>query len=124
MTFLNFSQLPKSVFRPNFIGKHFPGNQAKFPLTGNCFLLTTFFNGKQTQESLKNDFPETTFQKTNIAIVSHVLEFHHIVVVSDLDNNVRVSGGLWIYFEYNQGYHLPFSVIYLSSMQSRFVVSL
>ena len=30
MTFLNFSQLPESVFRPNFSRKHFPGNQAKF----------------------------------------------------------------------------------------------
>jgi hypothetical protein len=30
MTFLNFSQLPESVFRPNFPGKHFPENQAKF----------------------------------------------------------------------------------------------
>jgi hypothetical protein len=27
MTFLNFSQLPESVFRPNFSGKHFPENQ-------------------------------------------------------------------------------------------------
>ena len=30
MTFLNFSQLPENVFRPNFLGKRFPGNQAKF----------------------------------------------------------------------------------------------
>jgi hypothetical protein len=30
MTFLNFSQLPESVFLINFPGKHFPGNQAKF----------------------------------------------------------------------------------------------
>ena len=30
MTFLNFSQLPESVFRSNFPGKHFPENQAKF----------------------------------------------------------------------------------------------
>ena len=30
MTFLNFSQLPESVFCPNFSGKHFPENQAKF----------------------------------------------------------------------------------------------
>ena len=30
MTFLNFSQLPESVFRSNFLGKHFPENQAKF----------------------------------------------------------------------------------------------
>jgi len=30
MTFLNFSQLPESVLRLNFAGKHFPKNQAKF----------------------------------------------------------------------------------------------
>jgi hypothetical protein len=30
MTFLNFSQLPESVIRPNFLEKHFSGNQAKF----------------------------------------------------------------------------------------------
>jgi hypothetical protein len=29
--------------------------------------LTNFSNGKQTHESLENDFPETTFQKTNTA---------------------------------------------------------
>jgi len=32
-----------------------------FPLTGKCFPLTNFSNGKQTQESLKSGFPETTF---------------------------------------------------------------
>ena len=67
MTFLNFSQLPKSVFLPNFSGKHFPENQAKFSFTGKCFPLTNFPNDKQTQESLENDFPETTFRKTNTA---------------------------------------------------------
>ena len=77
MTFLNFSQLPESVFRPNFPGKHFPENQAKFffdwkvffvdrkvfpltgkcfPLTGKCFPLTNFPKGKQTQESLESSF--------------------------------------------------------------------
>jgi hypothetical protein len=30
-----------------------------FSLTGKCFPLTNFSNGKQTHESLKNDFPET-----------------------------------------------------------------
>jgi hypothetical protein len=30
MIFLNFSQLPESIFRPNFPRKHFPGNQTKF----------------------------------------------------------------------------------------------
>jgi hypothetical protein len=38
-----------------------------FSLTGKCFLLTNFSNGKQTQESLENDFPKTTFQKINMA---------------------------------------------------------
>jgi len=37
------------------------------PLTGKCFPLTNFLNGKQTQESLESDFPETTFRKTNTA---------------------------------------------------------
>jgi hypothetical protein len=66
MTFLNFSQLPESVFRPNISGKHFPGNQANFSLTRKCFPLTNFPNDKQTQEILESGFPETTFQKTNI----------------------------------------------------------
>jgi hypothetical protein len=38
-----------------------------FSLTGKCFSLTNFSNDKQTQESLKSDFPETTFRKTNTA---------------------------------------------------------
>ena len=35
-----------------------------FSLTGKCFPLTNFSNGKQTQENLKNNL--TTFQETNI----------------------------------------------------------
>jgi hypothetical protein len=38
-----------------------------FPLTGKCFSLTNFFNGKQTHESLKSGFQKITFQKTNTA---------------------------------------------------------
>jgi len=38
-----------------------------FSLTGKCFSLTNFPNGKQTQESLESDFLETTFRKTNTA---------------------------------------------------------
>jgi hypothetical protein len=38
-----------------------------FSLTGKCFPLTNFSNGKQTQESLKSGFLETTFRKTNTA---------------------------------------------------------
>jgi len=40
-----------------------------FLLTGKCFSLTTFPNGKQTQESLESGFPKTTFQKTNMTLV-------------------------------------------------------
>jgi hypothetical protein len=36
-----------------------------FLLTGKCFPLTNFSNGKQTLESLESDFLETTFRKTN-----------------------------------------------------------
>jgi hypothetical protein len=32
-----------------------------FALTEKCFPLTNFSNGKQTQESLKSDFPESEF---------------------------------------------------------------
>ena len=39
MTFLNFSQLPESVFRPNFQGKHFHGNQAKFFFDWKMFFV-------------------------------------------------------------------------------------
>jgi hypothetical protein len=41
--------------------------KSNFPLTGKCFPLTNFSNGKQTHESLDSGFPETTFQKTNTA---------------------------------------------------------
>jgi hypothetical protein len=41
-----------------------------FPLTGKCFPLTNFSNGKQTQESLESGFPESEFRETNIAAVS------------------------------------------------------
>jgi hypothetical protein len=38
-----------------------------FPLTGKCFSLTNFFNDKQIQESLENNFPKNKFHKTNKA---------------------------------------------------------
>ena len=67
MTFLNFSQFPESVFRPNFLGKHFPENQTKFSFYWKVFSVTNFHNGKQTQENLESVFLEITFLKTNIA---------------------------------------------------------
>jgi hypothetical protein len=72
MTFLNFSQLPESVFRPNVSGKHFPGNQAKFSFDWKYFPLTNFSNGKQTQKSLESGFPESELQKTNIAVIKKI----------------------------------------------------
>jgi hypothetical protein len=51
------------IFQDNTFLKTKPN----FPLTGKCFPLTTFSNGKQTQESLKSGFPETTFRKINTA---------------------------------------------------------
>jgi hypothetical protein len=38
-----------------------------FPLTGKCFPLTNFSNGKQTKESLESGFLESEFRETNIA---------------------------------------------------------
>jgi hypothetical protein len=51
------------IFQENTFLKTKPN----FPLTGKCFPLTNFSNGKQTQESLESGFPETTFRKTNTA---------------------------------------------------------
>jgi len=51
------------IFQENTFLKTKPN----FSLTEKCFPLTNFSNGKQTQESLENGFPETTFQKTNTA---------------------------------------------------------
>jgi hypothetical protein len=51
------------IFQENTFLKTKPN----FPLTGKCFSLTNFSNGKQTQESLESNFPETTFRKTNTA---------------------------------------------------------
>jgi hypothetical protein len=43
MTFLNFSQLPESVFHPNALGKHFPGNQTKFSFDWKVFSVDQLF---------------------------------------------------------------------------------
>ena len=67
MTFLNFSQLPESVFRPNFPENTFLKTKPNFSLTGKCFPLINFPKDKQTHESLKNSFPESEFRETNTA---------------------------------------------------------
>jgi len=43
MTFLKFSQLLESVFRPDFSGKYFSGNQAKFFFEWKMFSVDQFF---------------------------------------------------------------------------------
>jgi hypothetical protein len=43
MTFLNFSQFPENIFRLNFLGKHFPGNQAKFFFDWKVFFVDQLF---------------------------------------------------------------------------------
>jgi hypothetical protein len=43
MIFLNFSQLSERVFRPNFSGKHFSGNQAKFLFDWKVFSVDQLF---------------------------------------------------------------------------------
>jgi hypothetical protein len=43
MTFLNFLQLPESVFRLNFLGKDFHENQAKFSFDWKVFSVDQLF---------------------------------------------------------------------------------
>ena len=43
MTFLNFSQLPESVFHLDFSGKHFSRNQAKFLFDWKVFSIDQLF---------------------------------------------------------------------------------
>jgi hypothetical protein len=65
MTFLNFSQLPESVFRQNKKENTFLKTKLNFSLTWKCFPLTNFPNSKQTQKNLESGFLEITFQETN-----------------------------------------------------------
>jgi len=81
MTFLNFLQLSKSIFRPKLKENTFLKTKPNFyltvkcfPLTEKCFMLTNFSNNKQTHESLKNNFPKTTFPKTNTTLIIY---FHN-----------------------------------------------
>jgi hypothetical protein len=58
------------IFQENTFLKTKPN----FPLSGKCFPLTNFSNGKQTQESLESGFPEITFRKTNTALENTFLK--------------------------------------------------
>ena len=83
MTFLNFSQLPESVFRPNFPENTFLKTKPNFSLTGKCFPLTNFPKGKQIQENLESDFLESEFRETNGALYSEYLSFFKIGSLTD-----------------------------------------
>jgi hypothetical protein len=65
MIFLNFSQLPESVFRPKLKENTFLKTKPNFSLTGKFFSLTNFHNNKQTRKSLENGFQKTIFHQTN-----------------------------------------------------------
>ena len=60
-----------------------------FPLTGKCFPLTNFSNGKQTQKNLENDFLKSEFRKTNITIVNICCFFFVLVVRLELPKMKR-----------------------------------
>jgi hypothetical protein len=61
MTFLNFSQLPESVFRPNFSGKHFPENQAKFSFDWKVFSVDQLFQWQTNTRKFGKWFPGNHF---------------------------------------------------------------
>ena len=67
MIFLIFSQLLKNVFRPKSKENTFLEIKLNFHLTGKYFMLTNFYNGKQTQKNLENSFPKTISRETNTA---------------------------------------------------------
>ena len=63
MTFLNFHNFWKVFSVQIFQENIFLETKPNFFLTGKCFLLTNFSNGKQTHESLESDFPENKHNK-------------------------------------------------------------
>jgi hypothetical protein len=66
------SGFPETTFRKTNTAKReniFLETKPNFSLTGKCFPLTNFSNGKQTQESLENDFIKSKFRETNITLV-------------------------------------------------------
>jgi len=67
MTFLNFHNFWKVFSVQIFQENTFLETKPNFSLTGKCFPLTNFSNGKQTHESLESGFPESEFRETNIA---------------------------------------------------------
>ena len=67
MTFLNFSQLPESVFRQIFQKNTFLETKLNFSLTGKYFPLTNFLMTNKYKKKFKNYFLKIIFQKTNMS---------------------------------------------------------
>jgi hypothetical protein len=64
------SGFPETTFRKTNTAKReniFLETKPNFSLTGKCFQLTNFSNGKQTHESLESGLLESEFQETNMA---------------------------------------------------------
>ena len=61
MTFLNFSQLSESIFRPNFLGKHFSEDQAKLFLDWKVFSVDQLFYWQTNTGKFGKWFPENHF---------------------------------------------------------------
>jgi hypothetical protein len=64
------SGVPETTVRKTNTAKRentFLKTKPNFSLTGKCFPLTNFSNGKQTQESLESGFPESEIRETNMA---------------------------------------------------------
>ena len=63
IAFLNFSQLRESVFRPNFSGKHFPENQAKFSFHWKMFSVYQLSSWQTNIWKFGKWFPGNHFSK-------------------------------------------------------------
>ena len=65
MTFLNFSQLLESVFRPNFPGKHLPEIKLNFSSSQKCFLLIIFLMLIKYRKVWNIIFQKVNFRKNH-----------------------------------------------------------
>ena len=74
MTFLNFHNFRKVFSAQIFQENTFLETKLNFPLTIKCFPLTNFSNGKQTQESLENEFREINIALIKFSIKSYLIK--------------------------------------------------
>jgi len=67
MTFLNFSQFPKNIFRPNLKENTFLEIKLN-SFDWKVFFINQFYNNKQTQKYLKNNFLNYFLKNKHILI--------------------------------------------------------